>query len=57
MNAFYDDSDGKEANKLIQSHCSSFIFKFLPYIQIFVNINISFALFKKRLNFSERYGE
>lgn len=57
MNTFYDDSDGKEANKLIQSHCSSFIFKFLPYMQMFVNINISFALFKKRLNFSERYRE
>ena len=27
MNTFYDDSDGEEANKLIQSHCSSFIFK------------------------------
>ena len=34
MNTFYDDSDRKEANKLKQSHCSSFVFKFLPYMQI-----------------------
>ena len=34
MNTFCDGSDRKEANKLIQSHCSSFKFKFLPSMQI-----------------------
>ena len=34
MNTFSDGSDRKEANKLIQSHCSSFKLKFLPSMQI-----------------------
>ena len=34
MNTFCDGSDRKEANKLIQSHCSSFKLKFLPSMQI-----------------------
>ena len=51
MNTFCDGSDRKEANKLIQSHCSSFKLKFLPSMQICFKYKLAFLLHYLRRDF------